>query len=301
MLKALTKKATGGPFDPLHTSTYGLKVMERCPDTQRVISVRCQFCIKSGVEVDPAKLRQRVPRKGNMAWTESFRTNKYTDHHEQQHPIEWARYKAFSFDEKAKFFAGMTPYTNTMLSHINVGLAAAPLELYVLSTIVDIVISDMFFHPDKQGGTTQTTALKSFKRVDGVDNYYEVRIPNPVQFRLVVSWVSGGASFRQCVRFVADTRRILGTTFKILANSNRITSNWDPQRSANFQLCKNHSRTQSPSYRHNSRSSQEPIYVGILVGKRRINPSREILSRQPHSYPCRRKALQPSSHRHLNV
>src|SRR5438045_9742716 len=35
-------------------------------------------------------------------------------------------------------------------------------------------------------------------------------MPNPVQFMLVVSWVSGGASFRQCVRFVADTRRILG-------------------------------------------------------------------------------------------
>ena len=205
-----------------------------------------------------------------MAWTESLRTDKYTDHYERQHPIEWARYKAFSFDEKAKFFAGMTPHTNTMLPHINVGLAAAPLTLRVLSPIVDVVISDMFFHPDKQGGTTQTTALKSFKRVDEVDDYYEVRIPNPVQFRLVVSWVSGGASFRQCVRFVADTRRILDTTFKIpgvRANSNRITSNRDPQRSANFQLCKNHSRTQSPSYRRSSRSSQEPIHVGILVGK----------------------------------
>jgi hypothetical protein len=171
-----------------------------------------------------------------MAWTESFRTDKYTDHHERQHPIEWACYKALSFDEKVTFFAGMTPHANTMLPHINVGLGAVPLELRILSPIVDVIISDMFFHPDKQGGTTQTTALKLFKRVDGVD-YYEVRIPNPLQFRLVVSWVSGGASFRQCVRFVADTRRILGTAFKILgmcANSNRITPNRDPQRSANF-------------------------------------------------------------------
>src|SRR5436190_16256310 len=136
--KATAKKATGAPFNPLHTSMYDLKVMERCPDTQRVISVRCQFCIKSGIEVDPVKPRQRAPRKGNMAWTESFRTDKYTDHHERQHPIEWARYKAFSFDEKAKFFACMTPHANTMLPHINVGLAAAPLELRVLSPIVDV-------------------------------------------------------------------------------------------------------------------------------------------------------------------
>ena len=126
----------------------------------------------------------------------------------------------------------MTPHTNTMLPHINVGLAAAPLELRILSPIVDVIISDMFFQPDKQGGTTQTTALKSFKRIDGVDDYYEVRIPNPMQFRLVVSWVSGRAFFRQCVRFIADTRRILGTPFKIPgvhANSNRITLHQDPQ------------------------------------------------------------------------
>ena len=126
----------------------------------------------------------------------------------------------------------MIPHMNIMLPHINIGLAAVPLELHVLSPIVDVIINDMFFHPDKQGGTTQTTALKSFKRVDGVDDYHEVRIPNPVQFRLVISWVSGGASFRQCVRFVADTRRILGTPSKIpgmRVNSNRITSNRDSQ------------------------------------------------------------------------
>jgi len=51
----------------------------------------------------------------------------------------------------------MTPHSNTILSHINVGLAAAPLELCILSPIVNVVISDMFFHPDKQGGTIQTT------------------------------------------------------------------------------------------------------------------------------------------------
>src|SRR5436309_15662208 len=85
----------------------------------------------------------------------------------------------------------MIPHMNIMLPHINIGLAAVPLELHVLSPIVDVIISDMFFHPDKQGGTTQTTALKSFKRVDGVDDYY-VYIPNPMQFRVAVSWVSGG-------------------------------------------------------------------------------------------------------------
>ena len=70
----------------------------------------------------------------------------------------------------------------------------------------------MFFHPDDQGGTTQTAALKLFKRVDDVnESYYTVVIPYPAQFSLVVAYVSGGVSFRQCARILADTKRILGT------------------------------------------------------------------------------------------
>ena len=40
------------------------------------------LCIKSGNEVDLVKPCQHVPRKGNIAWIESFQTDKYTDHHE---------------------------------------------------------------------------------------------------------------------------------------------------------------------------------------------------------------------------
>ena len=187
MSKASIKKIIEESFNPLHISTYDLKVMERYLDTQRMIFVRCQFCIKFGVEVDSVKPRQCAPRKGDMAWMKSFRIDKYTNHHERQYSIEWTRYKAFSFDEKTKFFAGMTSHANTMLPHINVDLTAASFVLRVLSPIIDVIISDMYFHPDKQGEITQIIALKSFKRVDGCDDYYEVRIPNPVQFRLVVS------------------------------------------------------------------------------------------------------------------
>ena len=70
----------------------------------------------------------------------------------------------------------------------------------------------MFFHPDDQGGTTQTTALKLFKHVDNSnESYYTVVILYPAQFSLVVAYVSEGVSFRQCARILADTKRILGT------------------------------------------------------------------------------------------
>jgi hypothetical protein len=63
------------------------------------------------------------------------------------------------------------------------------------------------------GGTTQTAALKLFKHADdGTVNNYEVGIPYPAQFSLVVAHVSRGVSFRQCADILADTKRILGTT-----------------------------------------------------------------------------------------
>jgi hypothetical protein len=211
MGKAVTKKGAHELFPPSHASTYGLKIMARTRDTSQVISVQCQFCIYSGIELNPN--RKRAAKTTPMAWTGPFRTDKFVDHHERQHPLEWVRYKASSFDAKTRFFDGVTPHANTMLVHINSGYTATPLKLKINSPIVDVFIGDMFFHPDQQGGTTQSTALKPFNRVPGVDDYYEVVIANPTQFRLVVSWVAGGASFRQCAGFLADTRRILGTTF----------------------------------------------------------------------------------------
>jgi hypothetical protein len=78
--------------------------------------------------------------------------------------------------------------------------------------VTDTLIGDMFFHPDDQGGTTQTAALKSFKRVDdGDESYYRVIIQHPTQFSLVVAYVSRRVSFRQCACILADTKRILGT------------------------------------------------------------------------------------------
>jgi hypothetical protein len=99
-----------------------------------------------------------------------------------------------------------------MLAHIHSGRDAIPLEFAIRLPIIDTLIGDMFFHPDDQGGTTQTAALKLFKRVNNINkSYYTVVIPYPAQCSLVVAYVSGGVSFWQCARILADTKRILGT------------------------------------------------------------------------------------------
>ena len=192
--------------------------MDTCSTTHRVLSVRCQFCVYFGVEIDPTKIRKRGPKTTTMAWIGSFRSDKYTEHHDRLHPARWALYKACSSAEKTRFFDDVTPLANTMLPHVNVGLAAT-FKFDIQLPIVDCFIGDMFFHPDDQGGITQKRALKSFKRVD---DHYEVVIPNRDQFRLVVKNLSGGVSFRQCVRIHDDIKEVLGITFKLRQLSTRL-------------------------------------------------------------------------------
>ena len=69
---------------------------------------------------------------------------------------------------------------NTMLAHVNSGSAAMPLKFNIQPPIVDVLIGDMFFHLDDQGGTAQKNALKLFKHVDGgiEGDHYEVVISN---------------------------------------------------------------------------------------------------------------------------
>src|SRR5947209_4619593 len=109
MGKAASKKGDGA-FQTLHTSEYGLKIMERCASTTQVVSVRCQFCIYFGVQIDDTKApRVRSTKTTIMTWTRPFRVDKYKAHHKSQHASNWATYQTCSFDEKAQFLPPSPP------------------------------------------------------------------------------------------------------------------------------------------------------------------------------------------------
>ena len=205
MLKAGHEKGSKARFFAEHASTYGLKIMERCPSTSEVVSVRCQFCVYYGPETDPERPRQRAKRTTKKAWTNCFQVDQYQKHNKSEHPTIWATYQASSYDEKVRFFDSKVPFEYILLPHINSGSTATSLKFNIHLSIIDILISDMFFHPDDQGGVTQQAALKLFSRKE---DHYEVTISNPVQFDLVVAYIARGVSFRQCEGIVADTRSI---------------------------------------------------------------------------------------------
>ena len=219
MGKAVTKKGVIDPFVPGHASTYGLRIMELCPTTSRVISVRCQFCVYFGFDDDPTKPCKRGHKTTNMTWT-SFRSDNYQHHHDTQHTRKWHEYQASSFEEKSQFFRHI-PHANTLHAHIN---TTAPFKLVIQLSIVDTLIGDIFFHPDDQGGTTHMNVLKLFKRVDsknGVNSqHYQVFVLNSEQFRLVIANIAGGMSFQQCVRNHNDIKQIFGTHSRLCIISN---------------------------------------------------------------------------------
>ena len=132
----------------------------------------------------------------------------YQKHHHSEHPSKWKRYQACSYEDKAKFFNSKVPLQNTMVAHVNSN--GTPLQININTSIVNIFISDMFFHPDDQGGVIQKTILKLFIRKP--EDYYQVSISNPVQFQLVVAYIARGLSFRQCEGILVDTRKITSTS-----------------------------------------------------------------------------------------
>jgi hypothetical protein len=225
MPKAINSKAKKGAFLMEHVVKFGLKVMERCPNTGEVVSVRCQFCIYFGPEEDPAKPRQHAKNRTKKSWVNNWRSELYRKHHLSEHHSTWQTYDASSYQEKLVFFDNKIAFKNTILHHIN--HSNAHLQFDINASIVDTLIGDMFFRPDDHGEVTQQSALKLFHK-KGDD--YQVIISNPMQFQLAISHIARGSSFRQIAGIVAETKRITGIYNRSAFANFRSIENWISQR-----------------------------------------------------------------------
>ncbi|RLN45388.1 hypothetical protein BBO99_00007813 [Phytophthora kernoviae] len=75
-------------FLEAHEVIYGVRALERCPDTNLVTSVACLFCAAFGREDDPnPDQRKRARTRKYKYWGgPCFRTDNYKSHMVQQHP-----------------------------------------------------------------------------------------------------------------------------------------------------------------------------------------------------------------------
>ena len=106
--------------------------------------------------------------------------------------------------------------------------------------IVEKVIGDMFFHPDGHDAVTRTQALKSFTLCSDSNGQYIVTIKNPLQFQLIITYLTSGLSFRQAENVLSQTKKLtsnaqLGSISRsVVANYVRIVCALNLQKLSNI-------------------------------------------------------------------
>jgi hypothetical protein len=216
------------PFQRGHEVQYGLQVTERDPRTSAVLAVSCRFCLKFGREAKPGAKRKRTSNV--QVFKTPFHTDAYKKHHANVHPEKWQQYLDFSTEEKETFFDGAFNHASTLMAHFE---SEGALTLTFNRDIVEVIIGDMLFDPDDE--VTQSTrerALAVFKpledaavAVDADDSdareqdlnreAYRVKITSVCRFKMVIGFISMGASFHSASRFVGVAREICKSSFLV--------------------------------------------------------------------------------------
>ena len=95
---------------------------------------------------------------------------------------------------------------DTMFYHINYN--SKSIHFILNPDIVDILICDMFFHSDDHDGIIQMMIKSLFHQFE---DKYRITISNSMQFRLIVTQIARGTSFRQIIDIINDTKVIIDT------------------------------------------------------------------------------------------
>ena len=221
------------PFKNAHLSAYGLKICERDPSTKAVVSVSCRFCVHFGREEKVGA--KRKPTSNVQYFRQPFRADVYQRHMKAQHSQRWETYCKLSEEQKATFFDENAPVVHRDTIRSYFGGAQQPVHFFVNKDIVDVIVGEMLFHPDDANDeTTKERALSIFEDVVGPEenaqdsdlqtDRYRIPIKNPIQFRIIVGYVGGGASFRMASRFLQLTKDLTGLASLGSASEGKVTS-----------------------------------------------------------------------------
>lgn len=142
-----------------------------------------------GKEEKAQNPRKRAKTDNKMSWTNNWRVDLFKSHHLSSHPLIWEEYNTSTEAQKLTFFDDKIAFKDT-LTHFKIPIGRLQ-HFAIKAPIVDILIGEMFFHPEDVGGATQPTALKSFKLRPVVGDY-QVTITNSMQFELAVTHIADG-------------------------------------------------------------------------------------------------------------
>jgi hypothetical protein len=204
---------------------FGLEVTERDKGSGAVNFVICKFCRKFGREHKPGQKRKRITNF--HIFKLPFRTDSYQRHHATAHPEKWDEFSRASLEENRTFFDGVVNHSSTLLAHFE---SEGALTLTFNRDIVEKVIGDLLFDPDDAScQSTREKGLAIFQHFDDAaldeestgatpsaiipeqelnPEAYLVRVNSVRMFKMVIGFVSKGASFRSASRFVAIAKDV---------------------------------------------------------------------------------------------
>ena len=90
-----------------------------------------------------------------------------------------------------------------------------PIHYTVRKGIVDIIIGEVYFEPNEEDdnnleNSSKEKALSIFKEVEDISGMYHFVIWNPIQFGLIVDYISVGLSFRAVAKVILMTKEQKG-------------------------------------------------------------------------------------------
>ena len=198
------------------------------PQSAEVVSVSCSFCVNFGREEKPgAKCKATA---NMMYFKKPFRTDAYKQHLEDQHPEHWKQYQLTSDALKKNYFqdrAHAVSFQNRIAAYLP-GIQV-PIHHTVRKGIVDIIIGEMYFEPNEEvdnnlEDTSKEKALSIFKEVEDIPDMYHIVIRNPIQFDLIVDYLSVGLFFRAVAKVILMTKEQTGMTSIGNVNEGKVTA-----------------------------------------------------------------------------
>jgi hypothetical protein len=142
----MSKKAT--PYQLGHGLMYAIEVVSMTSNGE--VTCRCKFCVYEGRdEVEVSVVGCKCKQCSDIRYfTKPFLPGKYCSHRVGQHGASWMLYQLLFVTEKKAYFHGKIKRTNMLHAHMD--LATDMLEFVIRRSIVETIISDLFFRDDEQ-------------------------------------------------------------------------------------------------------------------------------------------------------
>lgn len=210
----MPSNATCKAFQSSWTEKYGVKIASRDSATSTVISVSCLFCEHCGKEGNDTKKCKATTN--TKYFTAPWRCDNIISHLTTCHKTRYDKYKKLKKEEQKCYFDQFKSKNNVF---VPLGLQNRPgISMMINKDIVETIIGKLLIDEENEEHdlNNRRSAIEIFtlqeiddERInqenDNLERYL-LTYQNILQFKLLVTYISLGLSFRQCVGVLQSTK-----------------------------------------------------------------------------------------------